>query len=355
MSVDNRTPFPALAFRQYNMEGELAGIVVARGTFKLTDGGPLQIAEEQYPLVMSDTYEGDPHETPLVACTDLAPFKPGTDVTFLGATFSPGAEAASSWTCGLKLGPVSKRLRVHGPRVWRAHTRKTWKGLVDRTKEDALDHWELTEGEPIEYLPLDWRRALGGQDANEAEKLLARNPIGQGIVDPASFLERSEWPAPQIEDASQPILTVEDQPGPAGFGPLSPFWKDRAERAGTYDDAWLNDRHPLLPRDFDYRFWQAAHPDLVAEPWLQGDEEFELENLLRGREMLKGRLPKIGLYVEIDQEPGRSEGWMALDGVHFDMRPGIGRVFLTWRCNFLWPERQGQPKLSMARLAEGVS
>jgi hypothetical protein len=355
MSVDNRTPFPALAFRQYGLEGELAGIVVARGTFKLTDGGPLQIAEEQYPLVMSDTYEGDAHETPQIACTDLAPFKPGTDVTFLGATFSPGGEAASSWTCGLKLGPVSKRLRVHGPRVWRAHTRKTWKGLLDRTKEDALDHWELTEGEPIEYLPVDWRLAFGGREANEAEKPPARNPIGKGLIDPTIFFKRSEWPAPQIEDESQPILTVDDQPDPASLGPLSPFWKDRAQRAGTYDDAWLKERHPLLPRDFDYRFWQAAHPDLVAEPWLQGDEEFELQNLLPRRETLKGLLPNIGLYVEIDQEPVSSEGWMVLDGVHFDMRPGIGRVFLTWRCNFPWPERQGQPKLSMAKLAESVS
>ncbi|MFD1747401.1 DUF2169 domain-containing protein [Rhizobium helianthi] len=82
MSVENHTPFPALAFRQYNMAGDMMGVVVARGTFKLTKDGPLRLADEQYPLVMSDTYEGDPHETPQVACTDLAPFKPGTDITW---------------------------------------------------------------------------------------------------------------------------------------------------------------------------------------------------------------------------------------------------------------------------------
>jgi hypothetical protein len=355
MSVDNRTPFPALAFRQYNLEGELAGIVVARGTFRLTNNGPLMIAEEQHPLVMSDTYEGDPHKTPQLACTDLAPFKPGTDVTFLGAAFPPGGVASSSWNCGLTVGPVSKRLRVHGPRVWRAHSRKTWRGLLDRTKEDALDHWELTEGEPIEYLSLDWRLAFGDLDANESGTPLARNPIGRDVVDQQAYLDRSEWPAPQIEDEAHPILSVGDRPAPAGLGPLSPFWKDRAERAGTYDDKWLKERHPLLPTDFDYRFWQAAHPDLVAEPWLQGDEAFELQNLLPGWETLKGRLPNIGLYVEIDQKPNSSEGWMVLDGVHFDMRPGVGRVFLTWRCNFPWPERQGLPKISMVNLSESVS
>ena len=355
MSVDNRTPFPALAFRQYNLEGELAGIVVARGTFKLTDGGPLLIAEEQYPLVMSDTYEGDPHKTQQLACTDLAPFKPGTDVTFLGAAFPPDGEALSSWNCGLKVGPVSKRLRVHGPRVWRAHTRKTWRGLLDSTKENALDHWELTEGEPIKYLPLDWKLAFGGPGSNEKGASLAKNPIGRGVVAQQDYLDASEWPAPQIEDEARPVLSVDDRPAPAGLGFLSPFWKDRAERAGTYDDVWLWERHPLLPRDFDYHFWQAAHPDLVAEPWLQGDEEFELENLLPQRKTLKGRLPHIGLYVEIDQKSNSPEGWMVLDGVHFDMRPGVGRVFLTWRCNFPWPERVELPRMSMVDLSEGVS
>ncbi len=31
MTVDNHTPFPALAFRQYNMAGDLLGVGVARG------------------------------------------------------------------------------------------------------------------------------------------------------------------------------------------------------------------------------------------------------------------------------------------------------------------------------------
>ena len=41
MSVDNHTPFPALAFRQYNMVGDMMGVVVARGTFKLGAGTDL--------------------------------------------------------------------------------------------------------------------------------------------------------------------------------------------------------------------------------------------------------------------------------------------------------------------------
>ncbi|MDR6820074.1 hypothetical protein J2X76_005271 [Neorhizobium sp. 2083] len=350
MSVDNHTPFPALAFRQYNLAGDLLGVVVARGTFRLSNGGPLVLDDVQRPLVMSDTYDGDPHQTPQTACTDLAPFKPGTDVTFLGATFAPGGSPEQSWSCGLQVGPVEKRLRVYGPRAWRARTRKTWKGLIDRAQEDALDGWVLTDPEPVTHVPLDWRLAFGGRlETSGKKEVVEKNPIGIGLVDEGLFRERPEWPAPQIEDEKHPIRHVSERPDPAGLGLLSPFWEDRVARAGTYDDTWLKERHPLLPRDFDFRFWQAAHPNLVSETWLQSDEEFGLENLLPQFPRLEGALPGIRLEIEIDRGAGLARGEMKLDGVHFDMRPGVGRVFLTWRCGFPWPQRIGIPKLIFAR------
>lgn len=352
MSVDNRTPFPSLAFRQYNLAGDLLGVVVARGTFKLTNGGPLQIADKQYPLVMSDTYDGDPHLTPQMACTDLAPYKPATDVTFLGAAFAPAGKPASSWTCGLRVGPVEKRLRVHGPRFWNAKIRKTWIGLIDRSKEDALEGWELSEGQPVAYVPLDWRLAFGGKTEKET---VEANPIGIGLVDEARFKDQAKWPAPQIEAENRPIRFVRDRPQPAGFAPISPFWKDRADLAGTYDDEWLEKRHPLLPEDFDYAFWQSAPRDQITENWLYGNEPFELTHLLPGYEVLKGFLPKITLQLAMNQSNGWEAGPMVLDGVHFDMRPGIGRVFLTWRIGFPWPERRGLPVLSIAEQREAVS
>lgn len=347
MSVDNRTPFPALAFRQYNLAGDLLGVVVARGTFKLVNGGPLMPDDKQRPLVMSDTYDGDPHQTSQMACTDLAPFKPGTDVTFVGASFAPGGQAASSWTCGLKVGHLESQLRVHGPRFWQARTRKSWRGILDRDKEDRLEGWDLTEGEPVSHVPIDWRLAFGGRI--EGGEVFERNPIGIGLVDEMRFRERAEWPAPQIEKESQPIRDARERPAPAGFGPMSPFWEDRVSRAGTYDDLWLKERHPLLPTDFDFSFWQAAPPELVSETYLDGNEEFELDRLLPGREKLRGRLPGLRLKMEIDQGTGPVRHPMVLDGVHFDMRPGVGRVFLTWRIAFPWPGRRGMPTLDFAR------
>ncbi|SFB48045.1 hypothetical protein SAMN03159496_04104 [Rhizobium sp. NFR07] len=343
MSVDNHTPFPALAFRQFNLNGDLLGVVVARGTFKLSNGGPLQVDPVQRPLVMSDTYDGDPHQTSQMACTDLAPFKPSTDVTFVGASFAPDGVPASSWTCGLKVGSVEKKLRVHGPRTWRARVRPTWRGLIDRKREKVLEGWELTEGEAVSHVPIDWRLSFGGKI--EGGEVFERNPIGVGLVDNVNFAEQPIWPAPQIEDEGCPILSIDDRPAPAGLGPISPFWQDRVDRAGTYDQEWLNNRHPLLPKDFDFRFWQVAHPDLVAERYFTGDEPFALRNLLPAHPLLEGSLPDIQLGVEIDRGTGPARGLMKLDGVHFDLRPGVGRVFLTWRCGFPWPIRAGLPSL----------
>ncbi|MFD1745662.1 DUF2169 domain-containing protein [Rhizobium helianthi] len=97
------------------------------------------------------------------------------------------------------------------------------------------------------------------------------------------------------------MQSLQDRPPPAGFAPVSPFWKDRAALAGTYDDDWFNTRHPLLPHNFDYSFWQAAPRDQIAEPWPEGHEPFELTNLLPGFESLKGSLPGLALQVSTDQ------------------------------------------------------
>ncbi|MCD2473235.1 DUF2169 domain-containing protein [Jiella sp. MQZ9-1] len=62
------------------------------------------------------------------------------------------------------------------------------------------------------------------------------------------------------------------------------------------------------PEDFDYRFYQCAPPDLIAEPWLKGDEPFELENLIPGYPRVKGHLPGLGFEIEIDQGAGPGRG-----------------------------------------------
>ena len=48
--------------------------------------------------------------------------------------------------------------------------------------------------------------------------------------------------------------------------------------AGTYDEQWTNERMPLLPKDFDRRFFNAASEGLIASGYLKGDEAVSIEN-----------------------------------------------------------------------------
>jgi hypothetical protein len=62
--------------------------------------------------------------------------------------------------------------------------------------------------------------------------------------------------------------------------------------AGTYDEDWSKNRNPMLPIDFDRRFFNAAAPGLIAPGYLRGDEEVVALNVTSVRH-LAFRLPGV--------------------------------------------------------------
>ncbi len=65
---------------------------------------------------------------------------------------------------------------------------------------------------------------------------------------------------PNLEDPADPLLRWGQIAAPAGFGFVSPDWEPRASLGGSYDETWRRERMPLLPGDFDRRFFNAASP-----------------------------------------------------------------------------------------------
>lgn len=333
------------------MSGEKYGVISSRGTFCLHVDGKVRAAKDQYPLVLADVYAGDPLTTELIHQGDLIPFKPGTDITFLGHSWAPGQRPLKSWTCSLSVGSIQKTLRVHGERSWQLD-RTTNKINSDRQRDKTSYRWpNWIMGEPTPTLstPLSWTLAHGGpipqteqQDHNELPKLHDYNPIGLGLISNKTPSDISHIPAPRIEGIDTPITDWRSPAQPDGFAPIPPFWRQRQQYAGSYDNAWLEERHPLLPLDFDARFWQCAPPGLIAEPWLKGGEPFELHNLFPDHEIVRGHLPSFGPRARLPNGRGLD---LALDGVHFDMRPDMGFLFLTWRAGFPWPDQRGTPEL----------
>ena len=356
MKLVNGTRLKAMAFRQLDAEGALDGVVAARGSFLHRQGDAAAWSPEQEAFRWTDAYEGDPQTTPLLRQTDLTPDKTGTDVTFLGSAFAPDGPT-TSWSCGIELGPVAKRLRVSGPRAW---VRGRARGLPWRRGPAP---WVLGEPEPAGDVPIDWRLAAGGPAGDPAPD--PRNPIGCGSASPPP-----EAP-PQGETAAlgpwriapQILPEEEDASEPAGLGPIAPFWRGRQRHAGTYDEAWREERHPLLPRDFDPRFWQCAPEDQVARPFLAGDEAYRLTNLHPRHVVAEGRLPgrRFAVHVAIPNEAGegaehqgRPGTWrlLDLDGVQFDWRQE-DLILLTWRARFPLPRAEGVTlHLEWVRLAE---
>src|SRR5205823_929885 len=104
-------------------------------------------------------------------------------------------------------------------------------------------------------------------------------PVGRGFVSNSAREDLAEVPLPNLEDPGALITRYQDRPAPAGFGFIAPGWEWRKKYAGTYDDAWLNGRCPLLPADFNPRFYNAAHPDLVSKEFFRGGERIHVTNV----------------------------------------------------------------------------
>jgi len=115
---------------------------------------------------------------------------------------------------------------------------------------------------------------------------------------------------------------------PMAFGPLGRTWLPRRQYAGTYDETWLDNRVPLLPMDFDDRYFQASAPDQQI-PYPTGGEPVELVNLSpEGR--LSGTIPRTQIVVTFERKSGRITQRIAnLDTVL--LLPEESRMCLTWR------------------------
>lgn len=312
----NSTPFAAIGFEQAHRDGQDMGVLAVRGRYHLDEDGHLSLAPDQ-DLVLVDEYEGDPHKTPLLKAADLIPFKPATDISVIGSTYAPKGEEATEWLAGIRVGQMAHVVRASGRRHWMWHA----------------GSWRLSAPEPATNLPLDYRLAasdesLDGEDNPEvpANPLGVKRPPRHG-KEQADALSVASIDASD-DDYSDPFASRM----PQGMAPVPPFWRLRQQFAGTYDDDWAANRHPQLPEDFDYRFYQSAHPDMIYPGYLAGDEVFELARLTPGGGTLRFSLPgvqPVALYRWRDSREVRL--LLNLDGVHIDLRHPRYTVDITWR------------------------
>ena len=117
--------------------------------------------------------------------------------------------------------------------------------------------------------------------------------------------------------------------------PLARFWNDRKRFGGTYDAAWQHQfsSHPIpdYPHDFDTRFFQCAHPNLICKSYLGSGARISLVGLTKGSQTASSYiLPQLALEAElVAVDSGVARAAFCLDTVLIDLDNMT--VSLTWR------------------------
>lgn len=260
MEIRNDTPFVADRYAVADLDGSDLLLAVLKGTYTLEAGGRLEVSDEQRPIELVDQYAGEPGDSSVLYASDFSINKTGTDVAVLGHAY-PVRLSDGEVNAGIEVGPVQKLVRVFGDRYWGRSM-----GISRMSAPAAFDR-----------IPLLFDRAFGGADTSHPDEkhheFEKRNPAGVGFRAKKSKTPIDEAPLPNIEDPRGLMSAPDDRPDPAGLGFIGPSWQPRLGYAGTYDDAWEQKRKPLLPADFDPRFFNATSPDLVCSGFLNGDED----------------------------------------------------------------------------------
>jgi hypothetical protein len=263
-------------------------------------------------------YVGEPGASSLRYECDLVLTKTTTDIIVVGHTYVPQGRAATEFDAGFRVGPVSKLLRIFGDRVWGA--------------------FGPSAPQPLSKMPLVYERAYGGVDRRSEHPERDwewRNPVGTGFAVAKSHLDGV--PLPNIEYPDQLIRSWDDRPAPAGFGAMGAHWQPRASFAGTYGEKWMKERQPLLPEDFQDRFFQSAPSDQQAPQFLVGGEPVVLLKLTPTGD-LRFELPRVFLNLETLFYDGTSQMHERVRLHTVILEPDFPRVSLVWHsalpCHF---------------------
>ena len=274
LDIDNKTPFAAQYVLLPTPQGVDTLYVIVKASFNI--GKQWTLADEQLPPLLEDAYWGEPGASSIQFPTDVHTGKPTTDIAVLGNACGAEGRSQQVLDVSVRVANCKKVLRVFGDRTW--------------------DNGRITPAASFTTLPIRYEYAFGGQywNAHELIGLEARNPVGKGYSGARKASNMNGQSLPNIETPRQLIRHPNDTPEPAGFGFIAPNWHPRAQYAGTYDEHWQQTRAPYPPADYQPRFLNAAHPDLVSTTYLTGGEPVELVNM-HPAGPLQFVLPRVGL------------------------------------------------------------
>jgi hypothetical protein len=282
--------------------------IIARATYDVPRSGELRLAAKQAPIRFKDVYWGEDGVSSLRYESDISLEKQFVDLIVNGEACAPHGRPAPWVDVGVLFeNRIVKRMRVFGDRRWHY----------------GLAGWKSTAPEPFVNMPVIYDRAFGGLDPGGSEP---RNRVGTGY---ASRVEASfaGTPLPNVEAIDALVGSPSDRPPPVGTGVISRDWLPRVAFAGTYDQAWLDERMPLLPDDFDARFNQSVPED----QWLRnvvGGESLQVVGMA-SEGALGFRIPRGSVRLRAHFRKRTDDVTMPLDTILVDCQRR--QLELTWR------------------------
>ncbi len=319
MQAINETPFVAENFVHVDRNGGEQLVLVTKATFSIPPGTN-KTAEyaKQRSIEFEDSWVGEPGASSVRYESDFGMVKTCTDIALIGHAY-PKLPEKGQVDVGLKIGDTGKLVRVFGERLW----------------QEGVTKMSISRPQAFEKIPLIFEHAFGGADNSHPNpknhEFEARNPVGRGFRAHTSAARIDGVALPNLEDPSNLIRSADDRPEPCGLGFTGANWLPRLRYQGTYDDAWMEQRMPLLPSDFDERFYNSAAPGLTCLDYLSGGEPVVVIGATRDWRR-SFRLPKVSFKCTICIDVDVLDLPVSLNTVVVDT--DAEEIVLVWRGSF---------------------
>ncbi len=237
---------------------------------------------------------------------------------FNAQAYAPQGTPVTELYVTAQVGKMKKALRVVGHRRW-----------------DRKSPYEAGKPESFTVMPLTYDNAFGGvqhyRNGNDVlPDIFEKNPVGKGYLTKKG--EEASLVLPNLEMINRPLALPIDGYEPIALSAIARNWMPRRLYAGTYDQRWKDECFPLLPDDFDERYFQCAPEDQQID-YPVGGEEVVLHNMMPGRAEVNFKLPRLdNLPVKVltsDYEVHSLP--VVVDTLYFE--PDEKRFSVVWRAS----------------------
>ena len=277
LQIANDTGLSLATLRWPDVDAKPKLTIVVKATYMIPlEGEDARPTPKQLPIFNNDIMT-DAKPPSVRFESDLVPFKPCSDIVLVGHAYAPEGKPVTELVAGLRVGQLRHGVAVIGDRQWQTQ---------------LLDKPTMSPTQPFRAIELVYERAFGGFD-KPAGMYCKENHVGTGFIGKRTGERVEGLRLPNLEDPRNRINAWNIRPRPAGFGFYGRGWAPRLAYTGTYDDKYMKERHPLLPADFSFRFFNGAHPDLQVGGYLRGDEDVDLLNVCPDASRVHFRLPGV--------------------------------------------------------------